>query len=73
MHTVGKRRPDGDALADQGPLARTAALLRGTAWLVPRGVYRFASFDEADAWMTETILRTREHLSRKTSSGSAER
>jgi len=50
MHTVGKRRVDGDALADQGPLARTAALLRG-----------------------ETILRTREHLSRKTSSGSAER
>jgi hypothetical protein len=73
MHTVGKRRVDGDALADQGPLARTAALLRGTAWLVPRGVYRFASFDEADAWMTETILRTREHLSRKTSSGSAGR
>jgi hypothetical protein len=73
MHTVGKRHVGGDSLADQGPLARTAALLRGTAWLVPRGVYRFASFNEADAWMTEAILRTHEHLSRKTSSGSAER
>jgi hypothetical protein len=73
MHSVGTRRVDGDSLADQGRLARTAALLRGTAWLVPRAVYRFASFDEADAWMTEMILRTHEHLSRKMSSGSAER
>ncbi len=73
MHSVGTRRVDGESLADQGRLARTAALLRGTAWLIPRGVYRFDSFDEADAWMNEMILRTHEHLSRKTSSGSAER
>lgn len=62
---------DGGALEDQGRLARTAALLRGTAWLVPRGVYRFASFDEADAWMNEMILHTHERLNRKTSSESA--
>lgn len=49
MRFVGTRRADGNALDDQGRLARTAALLRGTAALVPRGVYRFASFDEA--WM----------------------
>ncbi len=73
MHSVGTRHVDGASVADQGRLARTAALLRGTAWLVPRGVYRFDSFDEADAWMNEMILRTHEHLSRKTSSGSAGR
>ena len=73
MRSVGTRRVDGESLADQGRLARTAALVRGTAWLVPRGVYRFASFDEADAWMNEMVLRTHEHLNRKTSSGSAER
>jgi hypothetical protein len=72
MHSVGRRQVDGEAMADQGRLARTAALLRGTAWLVPRGVYRFASFDEADAWMNQMILRTHEHLSRKMSSGSVE-
>jgi hypothetical protein len=71
VHSVGTRRVDGQAVADQGRLARTAALLRGTARLVPRGVYRFASFEEADAWMTEMILRTHEHLSRKISSESA--
>jgi hypothetical protein len=37
-----------DALEQRMALARTAALLRGTDALVPRGVYRFDSFDEAD-------------------------
>ncbi len=57
-------------MADQAGLARTAALLRGTAGLAPRGVYRFSSFDEADAWMTQMLLSTRAHPSRKTSSAS---
>ena len=73
MHTVGQRTPEGASWEDQAPLARTAALLRGTPWLVPRGIYRFKSFDEADTWMTETILRTHAHLSRQMSSGSVER
>jgi hypothetical protein len=73
MLRVGNRLLDGHGMADQGRLARTAALLRGTAWLVPRGIYRFSSFAEADSWMTETILRTRERLSPRTSSDSAAR
>lgn len=72
MRIVGTRHLDGAALDDQGRLARTAALLRGTAALVPRGVYRFASFDEADRWMNAMILRTHERQSPKTSSASAE-
>lgn len=48
-------------MADEAALARTAALVRGTARLVPRGAYRFSSFDEADAWMTRMIMRTHEH------------
>jgi hypothetical protein len=58
-------------MADQAALARTAAFVRGTVRLVPRGVYRFSSFDEADAWMTRMMIRTHEHPSRKTSSASA--
>ena len=73
MRTVGNRQSDGVGLDDQGRLARTAALLRGTAWLVPRGVFRFSSFDEADTWLTETMRRTHAHLNRATSSASAER
>jgi hypothetical protein len=73
MKIVGGRKTDQGAWTDQGALARTAALLRGHAALVPTGVYRFASFEEADAWMTETLRRTHERLSRLTSSGSAGR
>lgn len=71
MHSVGARRAAGGGLTDQGRLARTAALLRGTGRLVPRGVYRFDSFEEAHAWMNDMILRTHERLNRKTSSASA--
>lgn len=71
MKVVGTRHSDTSPMADQAALARTAALLRGTARLVPRGVYRFSSFDEADAWMTKMLMRTHEHPSPKTSSASA--
>ena len=71
MKVVGTRRIDTSSMADQAALARTAALVRGTAHLAPRGVYRFSSFDEADAWMTRMLLRTHERQSRKTSSASA--
>jgi len=68
MKVVGARHTDASPMADQAALAKTAALLRGTADLVPRGVYRFSSFEEADAWMTRMLLRTHEHPNRKTSS-----
>jgi hypothetical protein len=71
MKLVGRRRMQADTLEDQGRLARTAAALRGTPALAPRGVYRFASFDEADQWMTTTLRRTHERRSRLTSSVSA--
>jgi len=73
MRVVGHRGEGGNTFDDQRRLARTAAFLRGTAALVSRGVYRFASFDEADAWMTEMLLRTHEHQSRRISSASAAR
>jgi len=70
MKVVGTRHPDASPMADQASLARTATMLRGTPRLVPRGVYRFSSFDEADAWMTQMMLRTLERQSPRTSSAS---
>ncbi|MBA3637751.1 MAG: hypothetical protein M3541_10045 [Acidobacteriota bacterium] len=70
IKTVGRRRVDGDTL---GGLQRTLAAVRGTGALVPRGVYRFTSFEEADAWMTRAMARTHASLKLKTSSGSAAR
>ncbi len=73
MITVGSRSIVGDAWTDQGRLSRSAALLRGSRALVPRGVFRFESFDEADAWMSRMMLATHERLSPRTSSASAGR
>lgn len=67
MISVGRRSEAGDGWSDQGRLARTAAYLRGSAALVPRGIYTFDSFEEADAWMTRTMIATHLCLSRKTS------
>ena len=67
---VGRRRTDRH---DPAALQRTLASVRGTGALVPRGVFRFATFEEADAWMTRMMART--HVSRKSriSSGSPAR
>ena len=70
VKVAGTRHIDTSPMADQAALARPTALLRGTAHLVPRGVYRFSSFEEADVWMTRMMLRTHAHPSRRTSSAS---
>jgi len=70
IKTVGRRRIDGGR---PGALQRTLSALRGTRAIVPRGVYRFASFEEADAWMTRTMARTHASLRSKTSSESVAR
>jgi hypothetical protein len=73
MLVVGRRARSGDDWADQGRLARTAAFLRGGRGLVPRGVYRFSSFEEANGWMTRTMIAVQERRSPPTSSASAGR
>jgi len=70
MKTVGRR---GLAETEIGALQRTLAAVRGTNALVPRGVYRFATFEEADAWMTRTMARTHASLKSKISPASPAR
>jgi len=67
---AGHRRLDA---RKPGALQRTLAAVRATGALVPRGVYRFVSFEEADAWMTRMMARTHANLRSKTSSESAAR
>jgi hypothetical protein len=73
MKVVGTRHPDARPLIDQGPMARTAALLRGTSGVAPKGVYRFTSFDEAESWMNTAMRRSRALRSLPISSASAGR
>jgi hypothetical protein len=69
--TVGRRRENGDPIADIRALQRTINRLRGPA-LVPRGLYFFRSHEEADRWMMQEIAITHARRSSKTSSPSAE-
>ncbi|OFW31275.1 MAG: hypothetical protein A3H97_25075 [Acidobacteria bacterium RIFCSPLOWO2_02_FULL_65_29] len=64
--TVGHRRTDRH---DPAALQHTLAAVRRTGALVPRGVYRFHSFEEADAWMTRMMART--HVSRSSTTSCA--
>lgn len=67
------KRPEGEnPIRDAAAMQRTMNRLRG-AGLIPRGVYRFATHEEADEWMIRTIANTHAHLSSKTFSPSAKR
>ena len=70
MKVVSKRASGARVLDDVARLQRTLNRLRGRG-LVPRGLYRFSSFEEADRWMMSQIARSAAHLSSKTSSPSA--
>jgi hypothetical protein len=72
MKTVTRRHGRADPLRDSAILQRTVNALRGGG-LVPRGVYRFRSFEEAQEWMMRQMASTRARPVSTTSSGSAGR
>jgi len=71
MKIATRRNGREDPVADARILLRTIRRLRGDA-LVPRGVFRFDTAEEADAWMTRQMARTHALQSSKTSSHSAD-
>ena len=69
---VGHRKlVDPDVWEAVRQLTVTAEQIRGTRALVPRGVQRFATFEEAHEWMLEMIASTHASRGRKISSKSA--
>jgi hypothetical protein len=74
MKVVGRRNVQSKNVWESvGQLTKTAERLRGSRALVPRGVHRFETFEEANEWMIRTIASTHVRLRRKTSSGSVRR
>ncbi|MBI4196666.1 MAG: hypothetical protein HY539_02475 [Deltaproteobacteria bacterium] len=65
MKVVTKRKGRENPIEDARILQKTLNQIRGDA-LVPRGVYRFKTFEEADEWMTKMIARTHVRRSLKT-------
>ena len=74
MKTVGQRNVQSPNVWEAvRQLTETAERLRGSRALVPRGVHRFATFEEAHEWMLEKIASTHASRGRKTSRKSARR
>ncbi len=68
---VGRRKMRPATHEDADRLLRTAWAMRGNDRLVPRGVYRFETFEEADRWMIRMMARTHALRPSKTSRASA--
>jgi hypothetical protein len=56
VKVVGKRKAPVDVLGQWDKFAEVASKLRENDVFVPRGVYRFKTFEEADEWMERMIL-----------------
>ncbi|HUH02703.1 MAG TPA: hypothetical protein VML75_11975 [Kofleriaceae bacterium] len=54
--TVGRRRP-ATGLSAANALLRVAIELRAGKPFIPRGVHRFHSFEEAEAWTIAMMTR----------------
>jgi len=66
MKTVGRRSDNPEPVPDLAALLRTLGRLQGGA-LVPRGLYRFETHEEAQAWMERELIATLERRSSQTS------
>lgn len=66
MKVVTKRRGEEPPIKGARTLQNTISQLRGPE-LVPKGVYRFLNFKEADEWMIQQIVNTHVSLRSKTS------
>lgn len=66
MKRVSRRREGEDVLRDVAILQRTVNRLRGGG-LIPKGLYRFHTHEEADAWMMRQIAANHARRSSKTS------
>src|SRR5437667_8953636 len=62
---VGRRKPAKvDAVSFDSMQKALNAMRRGRG-LVPKGVYRFKSFDEADAWLIRTMAKNSSRASQR--------
>ena len=59
MKVVGRRGQTKVDVVTFDPMQRMANVLRQGRPFVPKGVFRFKSFEEADQWMMNMLTRPR--------------
>ena len=57
MKVVGRRVPSSGGLCAAAPLLELVVRLRGDKPFIPRGVHRFQSFEESNAWSIRMMAR----------------
>ncbi len=55
---IGRRRAPRPGLAQAAPFLELVVALRGKRPFVPRGVHRFASFEESQEWSLKMMARS---------------
>jgi len=62
---VGRRRPPKVDVISFNQMQKTVNALRAGRGLVPKGVYRFKTFEEADAWLIRMMAEISSRASRR--------
>lgn len=57
MKVIGRRRPGNGGLDSANGFLKLVISLRGEKPFIPRGVYRFQSHEEKDAWTLKMLTR----------------
>jgi hypothetical protein len=59
MKVLGGRRPGRGGIIAAAGLLKMAVVLRGDKRFIPKGVFRFLSFEESEAWSLKMMTRDR--------------
>ncbi len=57
MKVLGRRRPSRGGLEAAAPLLDLVIRLRGSRPFIPKGVHRFKTFEESEAWSIRMMAR----------------
>jgi hypothetical protein len=62
VKVLGCRRPGKGGIAAAAGFLRMAVILRGNRPFIPKGVFRFVSFEESEAWSLKMMTRSRNRV-----------
>ncbi len=61
IKVVGRRSPSRGGLVAAAPFLELVIRLRANKPFIPKGVHRFKSFEESDAWSMKMMARSPKH------------
>ena len=59
VKVIGRRRPGKGGIVAATGLLKMAVILRGDKPFIPKGVFRFSSFEESESWSLKMMTRNR--------------